>query len=155
MNDLKTPTRSPRASEPRDPVLWIVILVSLAVLGVVGYAKFKQHQEQSALAPAGGAKSSTPYFSGEPYAPSDPGMEPDTVMTIEAVSEDGTIKSVGPAGTAGKKPPPRDYGSDCQALLREQGEIEARLRRPHGTEQAEGFNAQLRDIAAAMTKHGC
>lgn len=153
MNDLIPPTRSKPVSESRDPLLWIVVAGSLAVLGVVGYAKFQQHQAQATV--PGTATGLQPYAPGGAYSPSDPGMEPDSVMTIEAVSEDGTIKSVAPAGTAGRKPPPRDYGPDCQALQREQGEIEARLRRPHGTEQAAAFNAQLRDIAAAMTKHNC
>jgi len=137
--------------QSRDPLLWIISIVSVAALLVVGVAKFRQYQTQ----PQGQGASGLPFFSGSGPAASDAGMEPDSFTTIEAVSEDGTIKSIGAAGSAGKKPAARDYGSDCDALLREQGEVEARLRRPHGTEQAEAFNAQLRDIAAALARSGC
>ncbi len=137
--------------QSRDPVLWIISIISIAALLLVGVAKYRQHQAQ-ALTPNG---ASSPYSSGSLPSAADPGMEPDSFTTIDAVSEDGTIKSIGPAGAAGKKPAPRDYGSDCDALLREQGEVEARLRRPHGTEQAQAFNAQLRELSEALARSGC
>ncbi len=145
-------TAAHESKQSRDPVLWIISIISIAALLLVGVAKYRQYQAQPQ---AQGSASGLSFFSGSTPSAADPGMEPDSFTTIEAVSEDGTIKSIGAAGSAGKKPAPRDYGSDCEALLREQGEIEARLRRPHGTGQAEAFNAQLRELASALARSGC
>lgn len=161
MNPPHRPRRKPKAESSGDPLLWIVVIGSVAALALVGYSKFIEYREAEAVTAANGAitpgvKQTTTYFGDdEPYTPADPGMEPGSVQSMDAASDDLPIKSAAPASSIGKKAAPREYGSDCDALQREQGDIEERLRRPHGAQQNEAFTAQLREIAEAMQKARC
>ncbi len=161
--------RQKKASPPsdRDPVLWLILIVSFGVIGAFGVGKFLQYRHAQEFLQADG--SGRP--AGSSAAPSSAmqhelspelrgtdrpgGMEAGSFTTIDAAS-DVSIHTVAPATStttaAGRS---KTLTQDCNELKQEQQTIEAKLRRPIGAHTAEQLRAQLGEISATMQRAGC
>jgi hypothetical protein len=152
VTELKAPQRKKKAAADRDPVLWVVMLLSIAVIAVLGYAKYQSDRRNQPATPQMALDPRLPNMGNGGAAgnrDADPGMEAGSFTTLEPVQEDFAIK-------AAPKPRASDQlSSDCKGLLEEQQMIEARMRRPYGQAQGEQFLARLEELSTAAQRKGC
>lgn len=144
MTELKAPARKKKAAEDRDPVLWIVTIASVAILVVLGVAKYQSDQRN---------KPATPQMALDPRLPdaqeSAAGMEAGSYTTLEPTIDDFKIKDA-PRPSAAST-----LSSDCKGLLDEQRLLETRLRRPHGEAQGKQYTERLEEISTAAQRLSC
>lgn len=145
----------PRARE-RDPALWLIVIVSLGIVGAFGVGKFMQYRDNQQMRQVDGT--SRPAYPNEKLSPelqqgNDRPMEAGSYTSIEA-AQDSDIRSAAaiaatPAGRA------KNLKEECAALHDEQLTLEARLRRPLGAQQAEQIRVQIEQISTTMQRAGC
>lgn len=162
MQDLNAPKRARKArTSDRDPVLWLIVILSAGVIGAFGVGKFMQYRDaqradvqfDGSPMPAANRQQSQ-QLSPELEGTDRPGgMEAGSFTTIDA-AQDIQIRTTGPSATttAGRS---TTLSQDCASLKKEQEDIETRLRRPIGAHTAEQLKAQLEEISTSMQRAGC
>lgn len=159
MQNLRPTQREPRQSPPRsadrDWVLWLVILISLGVVGAFGVGKFMQSRSNPQILQADGA--TRPAYPQEKLSPEladsykPEGMQPGSVTAIEA-ARDADIRHA-PTQTSAAKA--KSLREDCAAFGEEQLALESRLRRPLGARQVEQIQTRIEELSTSMQRAGC